>query len=287
MSTGSYDAFLGTTPRVATASDVRNMNMDKAVATRLHRMLAVSELEASSVKSDSASYAKMNLLTQQAHLLRQQAVQTVNKSASRKSDDVQLTNDCTALSEYDSGAKRLLSLLNVNEKAAEQIRRDKPAAAKLSLLADQVDLLQGQAQQVLDAAELNRKLTEIARANVVRIVPGTTYYHYTQHGKDVISRISNTEWTSYDVFHGKYLYDYDFAFREVFDEVDGVFMDDEFGPGGGLALLPHIVETPAAPMQVEVPAPAAPAPEPFVSEPAAKAPAPAYTHATTPVLCRW
>ena len=64
-------------------------------------------------------------------------------------------------------------------------------------------------------------------------------------------------------------------------------MDDEFGPGGGLALLPHIVETPAAPMQVEVPAPAAPAPEPFVSEPAAKAPAPAYTHATTPVLCRW
>ena len=48
-------------------------NCNKEVATRLYRMLAISELEADRVKSDHASFAKLGLLTQQAQLLQRQA----------------------------------------------------------------------------------------------------------------------------------------------------------------------------------------------------------------------
>ena len=42
------------------ASDVHNMNMDKQVATRLHKMLAVNDQTVSAVKRDHASYAKLS-----------------------------------------------------------------------------------------------------------------------------------------------------------------------------------------------------------------------------------
>merc|ERR1712127_963986 len=65
--------------RECTAGDVKNMNMDKQVATRLFRMLAVNEKTVSSIKRDHASYAKLSLLTQQVGLLQQQAQTVVDK----------------------------------------------------------------------------------------------------------------------------------------------------------------------------------------------------------------
>ena len=53
---------------------------------------------------------------------------------------------------------------------------------------------------------------------VCKPVTGTIYYHYTQNGKATLSRIANTEWCNYDEYHGKFLYDYDFTFRQLLDE---------------------------------------------------------------------
>ena len=84
--------------------------LDKDVATRLFKMLAVNEQTAASVKRDHASYAKLSLLTQQANLVQQQAVQVVNKAATKAAvgdGEIQLT--CTALStEFDD-----LSLIHI------------------------------------------------------------------------------------------------------------------------------------------------------------------------------
>ena len=116
-------------------------NCNKEVATRLYRMLAISELEADRVKSDHASFAKLGLLTQQAQLLQRQAVQVVNKSVLKAEKDelAGLSTMSTALTTDDSaGAKRVLAVLAVNEKTQATIERDQPASAKLSLLADPV-----------------------------------------------------------------------------------------------------------------------------------------------------
>lgn len=197
---------------------------NKEVATRLFRMLAVNEQTVTTVKRDHASYAKLSLLTQQAQLLQRQAVQVVNKSAARAGElNIGLVESCTALSsDFDDGAKRLLGVLAVNEQTALAISTDAAASAKLSLLAGQVGLLQEQAQQVIDEADLNRHLSEIyaATAPGCRLVTGTFYYHYTQNGQEVLSRISETEWSAYETYHGKYLYDFDFAFRKHVEELE-------------------------------------------------------------------
>merc|ERR1711935_455085 len=127
------------TPTVCEPTHVKNMNMNKEVATRLFRMLAVSEQTANTVKHDHASYAKLHLLSQQMQLLQAQATQTVTKSVAKaekaSENDIILTENCTALSaEYDDGAKRLLTIMAVDHKTAETIKRDTPACAKLSLL---------------------------------------------------------------------------------------------------------------------------------------------------------
>ena len=183
---------------------------NKEVATRLYRMLAISELEADRVKSDHASFAKLGLLTQQAQLLQRQAVQVVNKSVLKAEKDelAGLSTMSTALTTEDSsGAKRVLAVLAVNEKTQATIERDQPASAKLSLLADQVDFLQEQAQQVVDDAELNARLTEIGKGSVCRLVPGTTYFHYTQNGREarwICTRKVKTGRPENEIQHGKF-----------------------------------------------------------------------------------
>ena len=109
---------------------------NKEVATRLYRMLAISELEADRVKSDHASFAKLGLLTQQAQLLQRQAVQVVNKSVLKAEKDelAGLSTMSTALTTEDSsGAKRVLAVLAVNEKTQATIERDQPAVLCLFL----------------------------------------------------------------------------------------------------------------------------------------------------------
>eukprot|EP00316_Scyphosphaera_apsteinii_P024024 CAMPEP_0119349122 /NCGR_PEP_ID=MMETSP1333-20130426/109392_1 /TAXON_ID=418940 /ORGANISM="Scyphosphaera apsteinii, Strain RCC1455" /LENGTH=341 /DNA_ID=CAMNT_0007361717 /DNA_START=14 /DNA_END=1040 /DNA_ORIENTATION=- len=195
-------------------------SLDKDVATRLFRMLAVNEHAAASVKRDHASYAKLSLLTQQAQLLQQQAIQTVNKVAKKAAaadDEIKLT--CTALStEFDDSASRVLTLLDVNEKTVAMVKRDTPASAKLSLLGEQVECLQQQAQEAVEDAKLNAYLSHLTAGTVAKLVCGTMYYLYTQNGKEVLSRIAPQEWANYDEYHGRYLYDYDFTFRKQLDE---------------------------------------------------------------------
>lgn len=207
--------------RECTASDVQNMNMDKQVATRLHKMLAVNDDTVSAVKRDHASYAKLSLLTQQMNLLKAQAETVVEKCEAKalKLAKVEHSGDTRlALSdEFDEGAQRLVGMLALSKPTVEAISSDDAASARLSLLAEQVGLLQAQAKQAVDDAALNKVLTEIGMSS--RIVPGTVYYHYKQGGKDVLSRIADHEWSNYDEFLGKYLYDYDFVFRRLHGDV--------------------------------------------------------------------
>lgn len=193
-------------------------SLDKDVATRLFKMLAVNEQTADSVRRDHASYAKLSLLTQQAQLVQQQATQVVNKAATKAAKEE--INLCTAIqsTEYDDGANRLLSLMNVNEQTVALIKKDPPACAKLSVLGEQVDFLQQQAQEAIEDAKLNKYLSQLTAGTVAKLVCGTMYYLYTQSGKEVLSRIAPHEWANYEEFHGKYLYDYDFTFRRQLEE---------------------------------------------------------------------
>jgi len=234
------------TPTVCDASHVKNMNMNKEVATRLFRMLAVSEATANTIKRDHASYAKLNLLTQQAQLLQAQATQTVSKSVTKAQADGEITlrETCTALStEFDEGAKRLLTIMAVDEQTVATVKRDAPASAKLSLLAEQCGLLQQQAQQALSESETNSHLYEVAARVTCKLVAGTMYYHYTQHGQEVLSRIADDEWTSYDEYHGKYLYDWDLTFRR---QVVGSEQPEQplYASAAPMLMLPNIVATP-------------------------------------------
>lgn len=229
--------------RECAASDVKNMNMDKSVATRLFRMLAVNEKSVSSIKRDHSSYAKLSLLTQQMGLVQQQAQQVVEKSEKKVAkqarieeaeapranvEDSEMSNAgitemtgggetrLAISSEYDEGAKRLLSLLTTNESTVLAVSRDTSACARLSILAEQVGLLQEQAQSCINEADLNRHLCELGeRTPGTRLAPGVVYYHYIQNGTEVLSRIADDEWASYDEYLGKYLYDYDLTFRKV------------------------------------------------------------------------
>eukprot|EP00310_Coccolithus_braarudii_P021203 CAMPEP_0183351454 /NCGR_PEP_ID=MMETSP0164_2-20130417/24988_1 /TAXON_ID=221442 /ORGANISM="Coccolithus pelagicus ssp braarudi, Strain PLY182g" /LENGTH=262 /DNA_ID=CAMNT_0025523643 /DNA_START=96 /DNA_END=884 /DNA_ORIENTATION=+ len=216
-------------------------SLNKEVATRLFRMLAVNEQKMDSVKRDHSSYAKLSLLTQQVNLLQYQAQRVVDKSAVKVIDvgSPQLSENCTTLStEYDEGAKRLLSMISIDESRLAAVKSDSTACAKLSILAEQVGMLQAQAKEVVDDAEVNRLLTEIGMS--CRIVPGTVYYHYTQNGKDTLSRIADDEWDCYDEFHGKYFYDFDFTFRKLGHELGGTDSPMDFGMAQTI-LLPRLL----------------------------------------------
>lgn len=212
--------------RECEAGDVKNMNMGKEVATRLFKMLAVKDETVSAVKRDHASYAKLSLLTQQMNLLKDQAQTVVDKCEAKaikfsKSEKLEQNSSDTRLmlsDEYDEGARRLVTMLDVSDQTVAAISSDDVASARMSLLAEQVGLLQAQAKQAVDDAALNKLLCEIGMS--CRIVPGTVYYHYTSvFGKDVLSRIAPDEWCNYEEYHGKYLYDFDFIFRRLHGDV--------------------------------------------------------------------
>ena len=230
---------------------------NKEVATRLYRMLAISELEADRVKSDHASFAKLGLLTQQAQLLQRQAVQVVNKSVLKAEKDelAGLSTMSTALTTDDSaGAKRVLAVLAVNEKTQATIERDQPASAKLSLLADQVDL-QEQAQQVVDDAELNARLTEIGKARLPA-GPGHLLPLHAERARGALARVARRV-DELQHLPRQVFVRFDFAFRRLWTTM-------EMEPAE--QLLPRVVATqPQAlcfsePEPVAAPVPAAPAP---------------------------
>lgn len=248
------------------------MNMNKEVATRLFRMLAVSEQTAATIKRDHASYAKLNLLTQQMKLVQAQAHHTVSKSVAKAQSadgDLALIEGCTALSnpEYDEGAKRLLTVMSVDNMTVATIKRDPPACAKLSILAEQAGLLQQQAQEAINDSEVNSHLFEVAARVTCRLVPGTMYYHYTQNGQEVVSRIADDEWSSYDEYHGKYLYDWDLTFRRQPLAGEGGLDEEMYEAGAApLLMLPHVPATSTTPVGLGEAAPASmdmPKPKPI------------------------
>ena len=98
------------------------------------------------------------------------------------------------------------------------------------------------AQQALTDSEVNSHLFDVASRVTCKLVPGTMYYHYTRNGEEVLSRIADDEWTFYDEYHGKYLYDWDFTFRRqpLADEMQ----HDEEALVPMLMLLPEVVATP-------------------------------------------
>jgi len=197
--------------------------MDKAVVERLFRMLAVNEIKKDAVKRDSASYAKLSLLTQQMALIQQQAQHVVDTSSTnhaRLIDEtgLEINENVLALStEYDEGAKRLLSMLDVSNTSIALVKQNHASCAKLSVLSTQVSLLQQQAQKAIDEAEISRVMQAITDGNLMTLTPGQFYYHYTQNGKAALSMIAPHEWCFYEEFHGKYLYDFDFTFRAIED----------------------------------------------------------------------
>lgn len=222
--------------RECTMGDVKNFNMDKQVATRLFRMLAVNEQTVSSIKRDHSSYAKLSLLTQQMGLLQQQAERIVEKSEAKVIKQARIEEETdvnpavvepsieemgsdtrlAVSSDYDEGAKRLLSMLTNNDTTVLAVSKDTSACARLSILAEQVGLLQEQAQGCIDEADLNRHLSELGEKTPgTRLATGVVYYHYIQNGIEVLSRIADDEWSSYEQYLGKYLYDYDLTFRKV------------------------------------------------------------------------
>ena len=189
---------------------------NKEVATRLFRMLAINDDTVNSVKRDAASYAKLSLLTQQMNLLTQQAQKVVEK-AEVQVDEIEILseNRMVLSSEYDEGAKRLLSMITANASTVVTVSQNTASCAKLSVLAEQVGLLQEQAQQCVDDADLNRRLIELgATVPGTKLVCGTVYHHYTQNGREVLSKIASHEWTNWEVYHGTFIYDYDHTFRK-------------------------------------------------------------------------
>merc|ERR1719231_715779 len=117
--------------------------------------------------------------------------------------------------------------MNVNEQTVAVIKKDPPACAKLSLLGEQVELLKQQAQEAVEDAKLNQYLSQLTAGKVAKLVTGTMYYLYTQNGKEVLSRIASHEWSNYDQYHGKYLYDYDFTFRRQLEEHEKQVREEE------------------------------------------------------------
>jgi len=216
-------------------------NVNKEVATRLFGMLAMNEQAVGTIKRDHSAYAKLSLLSQQMNLLKGQAQQVVAKSAAVSEASVVENKDCctTLSNEYTEGAGRLLDIMAVSDTTISLIKSDQTACAKLSLLSEQVGLIQQQAQQVVEECDLNSRLQKIAAGWACKLVPGTMYYHYTQHGKEVLSRIADHEWSNYEIFHGKFIYDYDFTFRQIFGDMTA----DEMNFGSSFTmptLLPSI-----------------------------------------------
>ena len=71
-------------------------------------------------------------------------------------------------------------------------------------------------------------------------------HHYTQNGSEVVSRIADDEWSCYDAYHGKHLYDWDFTFRRqpLAGEEQHEHAEPFMAGGGRLQLLPHVAGTP-------------------------------------------
>ena len=105
-------------------------------------------------------------------------------------------------------------LLNENNDI-EIIKKNYSCYSKLELLAKQISFLQQEASEIINDSKLNDKLHNIPMMS--KKVPGKHYYHYMINNKDVLSIIAPDEWNTYDLFLGKYLYNFDGLFNKSKD----------------------------------------------------------------------
>ena len=110
---------------------------------------------------------------------------------------------------------RLFEMLSLNndENKINMIKQNYSTYSKLSLLSEQIMNLQLKARDIIGDCEINNKLQNIETK--IKKVPGTYYYLYAINEREVISIIAPEEWNTYDMFYGKYYYDYDHCFYKI------------------------------------------------------------------------
>ncbi len=106
---------------------------------------------------------------------------------------------------------RLFKMLSINDESnLNNIKSNYSTFSKLTQIAEQINFLQNQAQNIIIDHNENDRLSKINCS--IKKVPGTIYYHYLINGSETLSIISPDEWSTYDEFLGKYLYNYDHLF---------------------------------------------------------------------------
>jgi len=103
--------------------------------------------------------------------------------------------------------------LNDDQNKINMIKQNYSTYSKLSLLSEQIMNLQLKAREIISDCEINNKLQNI-ETNIKK-VPGTYYYLYGINEREVLSIIAPEEWSIYDMFYGKYYYDYDHSFYKM------------------------------------------------------------------------
>ena len=104
----------------------------------------------------------------------------------------------------------MLSLNDDNNNNINIIKSNYSSYGQLKQIANQIAILQQEAQNIINSAKLNDYLHKIEMR--CKKVCGNYYYHYKMEDKEILSMISPDEWNTYSEFLGKYLYNYDNLF---------------------------------------------------------------------------
>ena len=108
-------------------------------------------------------------------------------------------------------ATNLFKMLAIDDKnQIDTVRRHNSSFGQLKLIAEQMLILKEKADQIISNSCLNDNLQKINMT--IKKVPGTIYYHYLVNKKEILSIIAPEEWSTWEEYYGKYLYDYDCIF---------------------------------------------------------------------------
>ncbi len=108
----------------------------------------------------------------------------------------------------------LMSLNNNDINIIESIKSNHCHYARLKQIDKQIQQLKQEAYSIIQDSQSQSELHKISKN--FRLVSGTYYYLYLKNDKKYFSMISPDEWNTFDIFLGKYYYDYDKQF--VLDE---------------------------------------------------------------------
>ena len=115
----------------------------------------------------------------------------------------------------------LNTMTNENHNVLELVKSNHSEYAQLKLIAKQINMLRGEALQIINNSKEQEKLHKIK--TLFKLVSGKTYYLYKKNNTkektgselEYFSMISPKEWgdgDNRDVFMGAYYYDYDKKF---------------------------------------------------------------------------